>query len=49
MSPPRIGYSPAMANIEIEPRDAVTTVWLNRADKRNAMNGAVVDEMRPTT
>jgi len=34
-----------MANIEIEPRNAVTTVWLNRADKRNAINGAVVDEL----
>lgn len=34
-----------MTLIEIERADAVSTVWMNRADKRNAMNGALVDEL----
>jgi enoyl-CoA hydratase/carnithine racemase len=34
-----------MTHIEVERADAVTTVWLNRPDKRNAMHGALVDEL----
>jgi enoyl-CoA hydratase/carnithine racemase len=34
-----------MTHIEVERSDAVTTVWLNRADKRNAMDGVLVREL----
>ena len=34
-----------MTYIEVERASAVTTVWLNRADKRNAMDGALVREL----
>lgn len=34
-----------MTHIDVERGDAVTTVWLNRADKRNAMHGAMMQEL----
>lgn len=32
-------------NIEFEQKDAVATVWLNRPDKRNAMNAEMIGEI----
>ena len=34
-----------MARIHLERADAIATVWLDRADKRNAMDGALMQEL----
>jgi enoyl-CoA hydratase/carnithine racemase len=34
-----------MTRIEVERDTAVATLWLNRPDKRNAMDGALVQEL----
>lgn len=38
-------YSQCMERIQLERADAVATVWLDRPDKRNAMDAALVKEL----